>query len=187
MPAPNRWWTQPDKYPGPQRALELALARGGMDRQAMTSGAFIDPRTGEVMDGQVFGGGIVMVRPDTGRPAMAVGELAEGLGQGPLTDANMVRRSVGWRPVGGDIDLPFLATVESGGKHFYGLGVDYRAPVMLRNTGGTANPTLRPRARGNVWADEPIGSMLLKGKTHPVYEVLRVAPPDDGALGELLR
>lgn len=187
MPAPNRWWMQPDKFPGPQKSLELAIARNGLDRNSMTSGAFIDPRTGEVMDGRVFSGGVVMVRPDNGRPALAVGDPSDALGHGPISDANMVRRSVGWKPVSGDIDLPFLATVESGGRHFYGLGIDYQAPVMLRNTGGTSNPTLRPRSRGNIFADEPIGAMMLKGREHPVYEVLRVAPSGGGALGNLLR
>lgn len=194
VPAPNRWWTQPAKNPGPQSLIEKALARGGLQRSDMTSGAFLDPRTGDVLDGRAFATGGVAVVPATGRPAMAVAEemtpeewLRLAREVGPVADTNLVRRSVGWEPLDDAVDLPFLATVESGPSHFYGTGVAFDSPVLLRNTGGTQNPTLRPRSRGSVWGNEQIGEMRLKGRDHPVYDVLRIAPRGTPSSGTLLR
>lgn len=194
VPAPNRWWLQPSKNPGPQPMIEKALERGGLNRADMTSGAFLDPRTGEVLDGRVFASGGVAIHPETGRPSMAVmDELAPDEWQkltqatGAYADTNLVRRSVGWEPRNDAVDVPFLATVESGPHHFYGMGIDFDSPVLLRNTRGTQNPTLRPRARGSVYGNEQIGGMLLKGREHPVYDVLRIVPRGEPSSGTLLR
>ena len=193
VPAPNRWWTQPGKNPGPQALIEKAIAKAGLQRSDMTSGAFLDPRTGEVLDGRAFTGGGVAISP-AGRPAMAVSDelspeewfqLSRSVG--PLADTNLVRRSVGWEPLSDAVDVPFLATVESGPSHFYGKGIAFDSPVMLRNTGGTQNPTLRPRSRGSVWGNEQIGEMRLKGRDHPVYDVLQIAPRGTPGSGTLLR
>jgi hypothetical protein len=160
----------------------------------MLSGAFLDPRTGEVLDGRAYRGGAVVVDPATGRPAMSVaGEYpaAEWFDQTPaigtFANTNLVRRSVGWEPVGDQVDLPFLATVESGPRHFYGRGVSFESPVLLRNTGGLDNPTLRPRARGSVFGENQVGEMILKGRSHPVFDILHVAPRGTQAPGDLLR
>lgn len=194
VPAPNRWWIHPDKNPGPQAIIEKALERNAVSRNSMTSGAFLDPRTGEIIDGQAFASGGVAIDPSTGRPSMGVSGLLgpdawDGVPAaiGPIVNTNLVRRSVGWQPVGEAVDVPFLATAESGPQHFYGLGIDFESPVLLRNTGGTQNPTLRPRSRGSVWGNEQIGEMVLKGKQHPVYDVLRVAPRGHESSGTLLR
>lgn len=192
VPAPNRWWLNPEANPGPQALIERAIQRGGIQRADMTSGAFIDPRTGEILDGRLYDRGAVVIDPSTGRPSMAVGaEMEASWGgiprdAGNIADTNLVRRSFGWRPTSGDIDLPFLATVDRGG-HFYGTGIAFDAPVMLRNTGGTSNPTLRPRARGSVYGNEQIGTMSLKGVEHPVYDYLRIVPRGTPSSGTLLR
>jgi hypothetical protein len=194
VPAPNRWWLDPQGNPGPQAMIERALQRSGLTRDQMLSGAFLDPRTGEILDGRAYLGGAAIVDPSTGRPAMAVsGEYptADWMSQQPsvgtFADTNLVRRSVGWEPIGEQVDLPFLATVESGKKHFYGRGVSFESPVLLRNIGGTDNPTLRPRARGSIFGENQVGEMILKGRTHPVYDILHVAPRGTPAPGDLLK
>lgn len=194
VPAPNRWWTDPGKNPGPQALIEKAMQRAGVSRDQMASGAFLDPRTGEILDGRAYAQGAVVINPTTGRPAMGVlDELpASAWGDQPpsigsVSNTNLVRRSVGWQPASGDVDLPFLATVESGPQHFYGRGIAFDSPVLLRNTSGTSNPTLRPRARGSVYGENQVGEMLLKGRTHPVYDILRIAPRGAESPGELLR
>lgn len=194
VPAPNRWWLNPEKNPGPQAMIEKAIARGGLDRADMVSGAFLDPRTGEILDGRVFASGGVAINPSTGRPAMAVADelppeewmrIAKDVG--PFADTNLVRRSVGWEPLNDAVDLPFLATAQSGPSHFYGAGIEFESPVLLRNTGKIDNPTLRPRARGSVYGNEQIGAMRLKGREHPVYEVLRIVPRGVPSSGTMLR
>jgi hypothetical protein len=194
VPAPNRWWTHPAQNPGPQSLIEKALAAGGLRRADMVSGAFLDPRTGEVLDGRAFSGGGVVAASSAGRPAMAVSDemsqedwLRLSREVGPVADTNLVRRSVGWEPLADEVDVPFLATVESGPSHFYGKGIAFDSPVLLRNTGGTHNPTLRPRARGSIWGDGQIGEMLLRGRSHPVYDILRIAPRGEPRSGTLLR
>lgn len=194
VPAPNRWWINPEQNAGPQPLLERALAVSGKDRHDMVSGAFLDPRSGEILDGRAYGGGVVKIDPRTGRPSMVVGpplppSAWESLAKadGPFANTNLVRRSVGWEPVAGDVDLPFLATAESGAKHFYGTGIAFDSPVLLRNTGGVSNPTLRPRARGSVYGNSQIGEMILKGNSHPVYDFLRIVPRGAEVPGTLLR
>jgi hypothetical protein len=194
VPAPNRWWTDPAKNPGPQALIEKAMQRTGVSRDQMGSGAFLDPRTGEILDGRAYAQGAVVIDPTTGRPAMGVlDELpaaawgGQPASMGALADTNLVRRSVGWQPTRGEVDLPFLAAVESGPQHFYGRGIAFDSPVLLRNTGGTSNPTLRPRARGSVYGENQVGEMMLKGRAHPVYDILRIAPRGTESPGDLLR
>lgn len=188
VPVPNRWFANPEAHPGPQGLVQRALQTSGQPREHFSSGAFINPRTGEVLDGQSFASGAMLVDPQTGRPAFGVSGALENWEQvpGAMSDANLIRRSL-FTPQTADTDIPFLTTVESGGKHFYGLGTRYESPVMLRNTLTGDNPTLRPRARGSVWGSEPMGSIAIRGKTHPVYSELLVAPRGEPGLGELLR
>lgn len=188
VPIPNRWFTDPASNPGPQKLVERVLAANSATRDQFHSGAFVDPRTGEIMDGRAFESGAILVDPNTGRPAFGVsgrlGEVPPSLGA--VADANLIRRSL-FRPSAAETDMPFLTAVESGGNHYYGLGARYESPVLLRNTLTGRNPTLRPRSRGSVWGSDPVGSIEIRGKSHPVYSELLVAPRGQQRSGELLR
>lgn len=178
VPVPNRWFSGGE---GPQHLVEKVLAASGMSRGDFPRGAFVDPRSGDVMDFRVYDSAIATgYSPDTGRPAMFVSSGVPVAADGPLVDTNLVRRSAGWRPVDDAVDVPFLTTAETGGQHHYGLGVSYETPVLLNKTSKTQNPTLRPRARGSVFGQNYLGDIQYGRKTHPVYELLRILPRNPG-------
>ena len=186
MPAPNRWFLNPEKFAGPQKVLERAIESSGRPRESFVSGAYIDPRTGEVLDASVLKNVIVGIDPETGRPVMS-GVSESGLSfpgreEGPQTLSNLVRRNL-YEPMepGSVLDkTPFIATIEkSGPGHIYGLATEYETPVELYNTRGTGNPTLRPKSRGDIYGlGDVVGQMRIKGreKPHDVWEKLVVVP-----------
>jgi hypothetical protein len=187
VPAPNRWFLDPEKNPGPQPMLERAITASERPRESFTSGAYIDPRTGQVLDSQVMQDAIVAIDPETGRPVMS-GLLSEGMTlptsreAGPQTLSNLVRRNL-YQPTetGGVLDkTPFIATIEkSGPGHLYGMATEYRTPVELFNNQGATNPTLRPKSRGDIYGvGDVVGQMRIKGrdKLHDVFEKLVVVP-----------
>jgi len=185
VPAPNRWFLNPDKHPHQQGMVERVLERTGRPRESFTSGAFIDPRTGEVLDSKILEDVGVVINPRTNRPAMSAGkeagidELEKELGL--ITKSNLVRNSL-FKRTGGDPmldDLAFLATIErSGMGHKYGLSTEYGSPTLLHNNQTGANPTLRPTSRGDVFGmGDVVGQVKLNsGMPHDVYEKLFVAP-----------
>ena len=69
IPMPNRWFLQPDKHPQQQAMVERVLEQTGRPRESFTSGAFIDPRTGQVLDGKIFEDVGVAINPQTNRPS----------------------------------------------------------------------------------------------------------------------
>ena len=185
VPVPNRWFSQPDKFPQVQGLVEKALTHSGQPREAFHSGAFIDPRTGEVLDRRIYNNLGVVIDPQTGKPMMSVGNQAgiEVLDPktGSYTKSNLVRKNL-FTPTGGDPllnRLPFIATIENKGVHHYGLGTQYATPTELYNTMKGENPTLRPRSRGEVFGmGDVVGQARIGGRDEPknIYEKLFVAP-----------
>lgn len=185
VPVPNRWFLYPDKFPHQQKMVERVLATTGKKREDFPSGAFIDPRTGEVLDSRIMNELGVVIDPKTNRPMMsAKGE--SGIERidpklGAFTKSNLVRKGL-FKPEGGDPllnDLNFLATIEKGDVgHKYGLATEYASPAELWNTGTGANPTLRPRSRGDLFGVGDVVGQVRVGRSEPhdVYEKLFVAP-----------
>jgi len=195
IPVPNRWFMQPDKFPNQQKLVERVLQQSGKSREDFMSGAFIDPRTGEILDSRIMDDLGVVIDPKTNRPMMsAKGE--SGLEQmnpktGSYTKSNLVRKGL-FKPEGGDPllnDLNFLATIEKGDVgHKYGLATEYASPTELFNTGTGANPTLRPRSRGDLFGvGDVIGRVRVgRSEPHDVYEKLFVAPKGSDVQGKKL-
>ena len=185
VPAPNRWFANPEKFPQVQGMVNKTLEHSGLPREEFHSGAFIDPRTGEVLDRNIYDELGVVIDPKTGKPMMSAGKQS-GLEvldpkTGSYTKSNLVRKSL-FTPTGGDEllkRLPFIATVEKGGTHHYGLGTEYATPAELYNTMKGENPTLRPRSRGDVFGmGDVVGQATIGGRGIPrdIYESLFVAP-----------
>lgn len=185
VPAPNRWFANPEKFPQVQGMVNKTLEHSGLPREEFHSGAFIDPRTGEVLDRNIYDELGVVIDPKTGKPMMSAGKQS-GLEvldpkTGSYTKSNLVRKSL-FTPTGGDEllkRLPFIATVEKGGTHHYGLGTEYATPAELYNTMKGDNPTLRPRSRGDVFGmGDVVGQATIGGRGIPrdIYESLFVAP-----------
>jgi hypothetical protein len=192
VPVPNRWFLHPDKFPHQQKMVERVLATTGLRREDFPSGAFVDPRTGEVLDSRIMNELGVVIDPKTNRPMMsAKGE--SGLERidpkmGAFTKSNLVRKGL-FKPEGGDPllnDLNFLATIEKGDVgHKYGLATEYASPAELWNTGTGANPTLRPRSRGDLFGVGDVVGQVRVGRSEPhdVYEKLFVAPKGSDVQG----
>jgi len=186
IPMPNRWFTKPEENPHVQPLVEKVLQANNMKREDFHSGAFIDPKTGLVLDNQIHKDVGVAIDPITNRPIMTTGGFTgmESLpkDQGSFTNSNLLKQGK-YKPVGGDSilnDLGFIATVDKAGMgHAYGLGTDYASPVLLNNLGTGSNPTLRPRSVGDVFGiGDVVGQMQINKNSpvHDVYEKLLVAP-----------
>lgn len=194
LPVPNRWFLQPDKFPKVQSLIETILETTGKTREDFGSGAFVNSRTGEILDGRVMNEVGVVINPTTKRPMMS--GLESGLETldpklGSFTKSNLVRQSL-FKPTGGDpllSELPFIATIEKGGPHFYGISTEYASPTELYNTMRGDNPTLRPRSRGDLFGvGDVIGRVKIgAGPEHDVYEKLFVAPKGSDVEGKLLK
>lgn len=195
LPVPNRWFLQPDKFPNQQKLIERVLEKTGMRREDFPSGAFIDPRTGEVLDSRIMDDLGVVINPATNRPMMSA-KGQSGLEvldpkTGAYTKSNLVRKGL-FKPEGGDPmlnDLNFIATIEKGDAgHRYGLATEYASPTELYNTGTGANPTLRPRSRGDLFGVGDVVGQVRIGKSNPhdVYEKLFVAPKGSDVQGKKL-
>jgi len=195
IPVPNRWFLQPDKFPNQQKLVERILQKTGKRREDFLSGAFIDPRTGEVLDMRIVEDLGVVIDPSTNRPMMSA-KSQSGLEvldpkTGSYTKSNLVRKGL-FKPEGGDPllnDLNFIATIEKGDVgHQYGLATEYASPTELFNTGTGANPTLRPRSRGDLFGvGEVVGRVRIgRSEPHDVYEKLFVAPKGSDVPGKKL-
>jgi len=185
LPMPNRWFLDPKNNPGVQKMVEKVLQVNNMQRSDFPSGAFVNPRTGEILDRKVMEDVGVVINPNTGRPVMsATKEVDTVLGdrkKGKITKSNLVRKQL-YDPEGDQLlkDVDFIATIEQGGMgHKYGLGMEYANPTMMYNTMSGDNPTLRPKSQGDVFGiGDIVGRVLMKssGMPHDVYESLFVAP-----------
>jgi len=186
VPVPNRWFSQPEKFPHVQGMVNKTLEANQLPREAFHSGAFIDPRTGQILDKNIYNDVGVLIDPNTGRPMMSAGKQS-GIDildpkTGSYTKSNLVRQSL-FKPTGGDPmlgEMPFIATIEKGDMgHKYALGTEYATPTEMYNTMSGANPTLRPRSRGDVFGmGDVVGQVQVggRGQPHDVYEKLFVAP-----------
>jgi len=186
IPMPNRWFTKPKENPHVQPLVEKVLQVNNMKREDFHSGAFVDPKTGLILDNQIHNDVGVAINPITNRPVMTSGGVTgmESLprDQGSFTNSNLLKQGK-YKPTGGDSilnELGFIATVDKAGMgHAYGLGTDYASPVLLNNLGTGSNPTLRPRSVGDVFGvGDVVGQMQINKNSpvHDVYEKLLVAP-----------
>ncbi|NDE55196.1 MAG: hypothetical protein EB069_11660, partial [Actinobacteria bacterium] len=179
-----RWFLDPKNNPGVQKMVERVLQVNNMQRSDFPSGAFVNPRTGEILDRKVMEDVGVVISPSTGRPVMsAAKEVDTVLGdrkKGKITKSNLVRKQL-YEPEGDQLlkDVDFIATIEQDGMHKYALGMEYANPAMMYNTMSGKNPTLRPKSQGDVFGiGDIVGRVLMKssGMPHDVYESLFVAP-----------
>ena len=186
IPMPNRWFTKPKENPHVQPLVEKVLQVNNMKREDFHSGAFVDPKTGLILDNQIHNDVGVAIDPITNRPVMTSGGVTgmESLprDQGSFTNSNLLKQGK-YKPTGGDSilnELGFIATVDKAGMgHAYGLGTDYASPVLLNNLGTGSNTTLRPRSVGDVFGvGDVVGQMQINKNSpvHDVYEKLLVAP-----------
>jgi hypothetical protein len=175
MPAPQRFFDPEDK------AYKPFL----QDFEPTPGGRYLEMRRGEAprdVTGESVDAARIAVTPE-GRPVMQVGEptsLPTGSpGRGSsTTKTNLFKRSAGWKwtnaPAGYE-DAPTLVSVENRGQHYYALAAEYPKGVDLaRYPTAPSEPRLRPTTQGNVELGNQVGTITVRGKEHPVYDVLTV-------------
>jgi hypothetical protein len=93
---------------------------------------------------------------------------------------------IGWQDIGAhryNLDeVTSLVSVETGGKHFYATRVVFRSGLTLTNNPASrSEPRLRPTARGVLSFGNKVGEIYLRGKKHPVYDMITVQrkPPTE--------
>ena len=100
-------------------------------------------------------------------------------GRGSATvKTNLFKKKAGWQwaqaPEGHEA-TDTIVSVDHRGKHHYALNVQFPKGVDLsRYEKATSEPRLRPTTKGNLEFGEQAGTILVRGKEHPVYHNVTV-------------
>lgn len=90
-----------------------------------------------------------------------------------IAKTNLFKQKAGWQwkdaPEGHE-DTSTIVSVEHRGKHFYALNAHFPKGVdFARYENSPSEPRLRPTTRGNVELGPQAGSIMVRGREHPVY------------------
>jgi hypothetical protein len=90
-----------------------------------------------------------------------------------IVKTNLFKKKAGWQwaqaPEGHEA-TDTIVSVDHRGKHHYALNVQFPKGVDLsRYEKATSEPRLRPTTKGNLEFGEQAGTILVRGKEHPVY------------------
>jgi len=104
-----------------------------------------------------------------------------------IAKTNLFKQKAGWRwqdaPEGHE-NTNTIVSVEHRGKHYYALNAHFPKGVDLaRYENLPSEPRLRPTTRGNIDLGPQVGSILVRGKEHPVYHHVIVKADGGGVLG----
>ena len=161
------------------------LEKLGLDYKP--GGEYVNPKTKEILTNKNVGGANIKVRPDMeikgGRPqaTMSVTDLDMPTIGSKGTDikVNLVKptktgKKAGWNwtsRVDENMDANTLVSVTNKGKHYYTLETDFSRGANLRTYPNNKDePRLRPTVSGNLELGNPVGTISLRGKEHPVYD-----------------
>ena len=91
-----------------------------------------------------------------------------------MAKTNLFKQKAGWRwaqaPEGHEA-TDTIVSVEHRGQHHYTLNAHFPKGVdFARYENSPTEPRLRPTTKGNVILGPKVGSILVRGKEHPVYE-----------------
>ena len=95
-----------------------------------------------------------------------------------IVKTNLFKKKAGWQwaqaPEGHEA-TDTIVSVDHRGKHHYALNVQFPKGVDLsRYEKATSEPRLRPTTKGNLEFGEQAGTILVRGKEHPVYHNVTV-------------
>lgn len=154
-------------FPKPQRMWE----------DQRPGGAYLSMPTKEDITGHKAAQAEIGVQPG-GKPYFNVSkdaiEQTGSPGRGSATvKTNLFKQKAGWKwaqaPEGHE-NTSTLVSVEHRGKHHYALNTQFPKGVDLaRYEDAPSEPRLRPTTKGNVELGEQVGTILVRGKEHPVY------------------
>jgi hypothetical protein len=171
-------------FPKPQRMFP--------DDAPVPGGMYLNAKTKEDMTGHKAAMASIGVEPG-GKPYFHASpdevDQTGTPGRGSaIAKTNLFKQRAGWRwaqaPEGHE-NTSTIVSVEHRGKHTYALNAHFPKGVDLaRYENAPSEPRLRPTTRGNVELGPQVGSILVRGKEHPVHEHVivrhdggRVDPP----------
>jgi len=97
--------------------------------------------------------------------------LGDGKGKGNIVRVNMFRRKAGFKIEGASIQPNYIISIETGGKHFYARdSVKVGRIARLRHfPNKKSEPRLRLETKGHLVTGESVGTVVIRGKKHPLY------------------
>ena len=131
--------------------------------------------------GNTYDRGSIKITPD-GRPEFITSDnqtdsVVGNRKVGKKIFVNLAKAKTGWKwveaPETGSPET--IVSVTEGNKHFYALGVNFNNPVTLETyPDKPSEPRLRPTTQGELRLGKRVGSIDMRTKIHPVYEVINV-------------
>jgi len=142
-------------------------------------GEYLNPKTGDILTDSNLQSGTISITPE-GKPSFKTSsKIVEEVGSPLVKGAtqiktNLFRKSAGWKWKDGPkeyLNIPTLVSVENKGKHYYTLEADFPKGINLtRYSKSKTEPRLRPTIKGFIDLGNQIGTILVRGKEHPVYD-----------------
>jgi hypothetical protein len=157
-------------FPKPQRMFPQDAPVAG--------GQYLNAATKEDMTGHKAAMASIGVQPG-GKPYFraspdSVDETGTPGRGSAITKTNLFKQKAGWKwaqaPEGHEA-TDTIVSVAHRGQHHYTLNAHFPKGVDLaRYENSPTEPRLRPTTKGNVTLGPQVGSILVRGKEHPVYE-----------------
>lgn len=185
LPLPERFMNGYEEATGKsvsKKDKESFLYKLGRDHDYKKGGVYIDISNRENKDtinGYVASSGEINIDPNTGKPSLSISENildAEKKSTGRIIKTNLFKKKAGWNWKS-DADksrynkVETLVSVEVGSKHVYTLGFKSTTPIQLKNySESKSEPRLRPTTNGQLFLGNYVGDIVIRGKTHPVYD-----------------
>jgi hypothetical protein len=185
LPLPERFMNGYEEATGKsvsKKDKESFLYKLGRDHDYKKGGVYIDISNRENKDtinGYVASSGEINIDPNTGKPSLSISENildAEKKSTGRIIKTNLFKKKAGWNWKSGADKSRYnkvetLVSVEVGSKHVYTLGFKSTTPIQLKNySESKSEPRLRPTTNGQIFLGNYVGDIVIRGKTHPVYD-----------------
>ena len=196
VPLPDIGQPAPDMLmPEPEPQLQQFAAGGGVDDHVVNNPMSVFPKPQRMFDEDMPGGAYLSMPDKADVTGHRAAQASIGIGEGgkpyfhasrdevdetgtpgkgsALVKTNLFKQKAGWRwldaPEGHE-GTATIVSVEHRGNHHYVLDAHFPNGVELsRYPDAPSEPRLRPTTRGNVELGPQVGSILVRGREHPVH------------------
>lgn len=196
VPLPDIGQPAPDMLmPEPEPQLQQFAAGGGVDDHVVNNPMSVFPKPQRMFDEDMPGGAYLSMPDKQDVTGHRAAQASIGIGEGgkpyfhasrdevdetgtpgkgsALVKTNLFKQRAGWRwldaPEGHE-NTATIVSVEHRGNHHYVLDAHFPNGVELsRYPDAPSEPRLRPTTRGNVELGPQVGSILVRGREHPVH------------------
>jgi hypothetical protein len=179
----------------PQPQFQQFAAGGGVDDHIVNNPMSVFPKPQRMFDEDMPGGAYLSMPDKADVTGHRAAQASIGIGEGgkpyfhasrdevdetgtpgkgsALVKTNLFKQKAGWRwldaPEGHE-NTGTIVSVEHRGNHHYVMDAHFPNGVELsRYPDAPSEPRLRPTTRGNVELGPQVGSILVRGREHPVH------------------